>query len=228
MPGSAGICEKLKAEGLEGMFRERTGLLLDAYFSGTKLKWLLDQVSGLRSRAEFGELAFGTVDSWLIARLTGGRVHATDFTNASRTLMFNIHDRTWDPDLLHFLDIPLALLPQVVPSARVAGRTEPAIVGAEIPIAGIAGDQQAALFGQACFEAGQAKNTYVPDVFCCSTSAARALIQAGAAVDPGLRPRRAALLCPGRLGVHRRRRCPVVARRTGADPYGGGDPGAGG
>jgi glycerol kinase len=157
---SAGICEKLKAEGLERMFRERTGLLLDAYFSGTKLKWLLDQVSGLRSRAEFGELAFGTVDSWLIARLTGGRVHATDFTNASRTLMFNIHERTWDPDLLHFLDIPLALLPQVVPSAHVAGRTEPAIVGAEIPIAGIAGDQQAALFGQACFEAGQAKNTY--------------------------------------------------------------------
>ena len=97
---SAGICEKLKAEGLEGMFRERTGLLLDAYFSGTKLKWLLDEVPGLRARAEFGELAFGTVDSWLIARLTGGRRHVTDYTNASRTLMFNIHDRTWDPDLL--------------------------------------------------------------------------------------------------------------------------------
>jgi glycerol kinase len=157
---SAGICEKLKAEGLEGMFRERTGLLLDAYFSGTKLKWLLDEVPGLRARAEFGELAFGTVDSWLIARLTGGRRHVTDYTNASRTLMFNIHDRTWDPDLLHYLDVPAAVLPEVVASAHVAGHTDAAVVGAEIPIAGIAGDQQAALFGQACFEVGQAKNTY--------------------------------------------------------------------
>jgi len=157
---SAGICEKLKAEGLEGMFRERTGLLLDAYFSGTKLKWLLDEVPGLRARAEFGELAFGTVDSWLMARLTGGRRHVTDYTNASRTLMFNIHDRTWDPDLLHYLDVPVAVLPEVVASAYVAGHTDAAVVGAEIPIAGIAGDQQAALFGQACFEVGQAKNTY--------------------------------------------------------------------
>lgn len=157
---SAGICENLRAAGLEKLFRERTGLLLDAYFSGTKLKWLLDEVPGLRRRAESGELAFGTVDSWLIARLTAGRVHATDPTNASRTLMFNIHDRAWDPDLLAALDIPTALLPEVVPSAHTAGRTDPAIVGAEIPIAGIAGDQQAALFGQACFDAGQAKNTY--------------------------------------------------------------------
>jgi glycerol kinase len=157
---SAGICEKLKADGLEGMFRERTGLRLDAYFSGTKLKWLLDEIPGLRSRAEFGELAFGTVDSWLIARLTGGRVHATDYTNASRTLMFNIHERTWDPDLLDCLDVPAALLPDAVPSAQAAGLTDPGVFGAETPIAGIAGDQQAALFGQACFDAGQAKNTY--------------------------------------------------------------------
>jgi glycerol kinase len=157
---SAGICETLKAEGLEPMFRERTGLLLDAYFSGTKVKWLLDEVPGLRARAEFGELAFGTVDSWLIARLTGGRRHVTDYTNAARTLMFNIHDRTWDPDLLDVLDIPAALLPDVAASAHVAGHTDAAIVGAEIPIAGIAGDQQAALFGQACFDEGQAKNTY--------------------------------------------------------------------
>jgi glycerol kinase len=157
---SAGICDRLKAEGLEAMFRDRTGLLLDAYFSGTKLRWLLDEVPGLRGRAESGELAFGTVDSWLIARLTGGRVHVTDPTNASRTLMYNIHDRSWDPDLLAALDIPAALLPEVVPSAHIAGLTDPAVAGAEIPIAGIAGDQQAALFGQACFDAGQAKNTY--------------------------------------------------------------------
>jgi glycerol kinase len=157
---SAGICETLKADGLEGLFRERTGLLLDAYFSGTKLKWLLDGVPGLRARAKAGELAFGTVDSWLIARLTGGREHVTDYTNASRTLMFDIHERIWDPVLLDVLDIPAALLPEVVPSAHIAGRTDPAVVGAEIPIAGIAGDQQAALFGQACFGAGQAKNTY--------------------------------------------------------------------
>ena len=157
---SAGICETLKAAGLEATFRERTGLLLDAYFSGTKLKWLLDEVPGLRARAEFGELAFGTVDSWLIARLTGGRRHVTDYTNASRTLMYNIHDRTWDPDLLDLLDIPAALLPEVTGSAQVMGLTDAEIVGAEIPIAGIAGDQQAALFGQACFDEGQAKNTY--------------------------------------------------------------------
>jgi glycerol kinase len=175
---SAAICETLKAQGLEGLFRERTGLLLDAYFSGTKVKWLLDEVPGLRARAEFGELAFGTVDSWLIARLTGGRVHLTDYTNASRTLMFNIHERIWDPDLLDVLDIPAALLPEAVPSAAVAGHTDPAVIGAEIPIAGIAGDQQAALFGQACFEAGQAKNTYGTGCFL--------LLNVGRApVDPG-------------------------------------------
>jgi glycerol kinase len=157
---SAGICEKLKADGLAELFRERTGLLLDAYFSGTKIKWMLDEVPGLRARAQCGEIAFGTIDTWLIARLTSGRVHATDYTNASRTLMFNIHDRTWDPDLLHYLDVPAAMLPEVVASAHVTGHTDAAVVGAEIPIAGIAGDQQAALFGQACFEAGQAKNTY--------------------------------------------------------------------
>ena len=175
---SAGICEKLKAEGLEEMFRERTGLLLDAYFSGTKLKWLLDEVPGLRARAEFGELAFGTVDSWLIARLTGGRRHVTDYTNASRTLMFNIHDRVWDPDLLDVLDIPAALLPEVTVSAQVAGVTDAEIAGAEIPIAGIAGDQQAALFGQACFDEGQAKNTY-------GTGCFLLLNVGGQRVDPG-------------------------------------------
>ncbi|RPJ69249.1 MAG: glycerol kinase, partial [Desulfobacteraceae bacterium] len=175
---TAGICERLKAEGLEGLFRDRTGLLLDPYFSGTKLKWLLDEVPGLRARAEFGELAFGTIDSWLIARLTGGRCHTTDYTNAARTLLFDIHERAWDPDLLDVLDIPAALLPEVGASARVAGLTDPEIAGAEIPIAGIAGDQQAALFGQACFNAGQAKNTYGTGCFL--------LINAGRRrVDPG-------------------------------------------
>jgi glycerol kinase len=175
---SAGICEKLKAAGLEGAFRERTGLLLDAYFSGTKVKWLLDEVPGLRARAESGEIAFGTIDSWLIARLTGGAVHATDYTNAARTLLFNIHDRAWDPALLELLGVPVAVLPQVVPSAHVAGRTDPALLGAEIPIAGIAGDQQAALFGQACLAEGQAKNTYGTGCFL--------LLNVGSArLDPG-------------------------------------------
>ncbi|MCU0561360.1 MAG: glycerol kinase GlpK [Desulfobacterales bacterium] len=175
---SAAICEALRAAGLEAMFRERTGLLLDAYFSGTKLKWLLDEIPGLRRRAESGELAFGTVDSWLVARLTGGRTHVTDVTNASRTLMFNIHDRAWDPELLAALEIPAALMPAVVPSSRVAGRTDTAVAGAEIPIAGIAGDQQAALYGQACFDAGQAKNTYGTGCFLLINSGRRP-------VDPG-------------------------------------------
>ncbi|MCU0540239.1 MAG: FGGY family carbohydrate kinase, partial [Desulfobacterales bacterium] len=118
---SAGICEALKSEGLEGLFRDRTGLLLDPYFSGTKLKWLLDHLPGLRARAESGELAFGTIDSWLVARLTGGRRHTTDYTNAARTLLFDIHERAWDPDLLDILKIPAALLPEVGASARVAG-----------------------------------------------------------------------------------------------------------
>ncbi len=157
---SAGICDRLKSHGLEGVFRERTGLLLDAYFSGTKLKWLLDEVQGLRARAELGEIAFGTIDSWLIAKLTAGKLHVTDHTNASRTLLFNIHDRVWDPELLGVLDVPAALLPEVVASAQVTGLTDARVFGAEVPIAGIAGDQQAALFGQACFDEGQAKNTY--------------------------------------------------------------------
>ncbi len=175
---SAGICEALKSEGLEGLFRDRTGLLLDPYFSGTKLKWLLDHLPGLRARAESGELAFGTIDSWLVARLTGGRRHTTDYTNAARTLLFDIHERAWDPDLLDILKIPAALLPEVGASARVAGLTDPEVAGAEIPIAGIAGDQQAALFGQACFDAGQAKNTYGTGCFLLINAGRRRL-------DPG-------------------------------------------
>lgn len=157
---SAPICDELKRRGLEDLFRSKTGLVLDAYFSGTKVKWMLDEIPGLRRRAEAGEIAFGTIDSWLIARLTRGKVHVTDHTNASRTLMYNIHEKRWDDELLKVLDIPAAILPQVVDSAGVVGTTASDIIGDGIPIAGIAGDQQAALFGQGCFSSGQAKNTY--------------------------------------------------------------------
>ena len=155
---SAGICERLKAEGLEPLIRERTGLVIDAYFSGTKIRWLLDRVDGAQQSAEAGRLAFGTIDSWLVWRLTGGRVHATDVSNASRTLLFNIVSLDWDPDLLAMLDVPRAMLPEVRSCAEIYGETD--VFGAPIPIAGIAGDQQSALFGQACFRPGQAKNTY--------------------------------------------------------------------
>jgi glycerol kinase len=158
---TAGACDRLKSDGLEPLFRERTGLVVDAYFSGTKLAWLLDHVDGARGRAERGELAFGTIDSWLVSRLTGGRVHATDVTNASRTLLYGIYERAFDADLLEALDVPPAVLPEVLPSSHVYGLTDPdTFLGAEVPIAGIAGDQQAALFAQACYEEGLAKNTY--------------------------------------------------------------------
>jgi glycerol kinase len=158
---TAGLCDQLKAQGLEPHVREHTGLVLDAYFSGTKLKWLLDQVPGARERAARGELLFGTVDTWLIWRLTGGKVHATDYSNASRTMLFDIRKLCWDPTLLAALDIPQGMLPEVRPSSGGFGATDAGVFdGAAIPIAGAAGDQQAALFGQACFSAGMAKNTY--------------------------------------------------------------------
>jgi glycerol kinase len=157
---TAGLCDQLKAQGLEALVTGRTGLLLDAYFAGTKLRWLLDNVPGARARAEKGELAFGTVDSWLIWNLTGGRVHATDVTNASRTLLYNIHTRDWDEKLLRILRVPREMLPQVVDSGGVCGECESGLLGRAIPIAGIAGDQQAALFGQQCVSTGMVKNTY--------------------------------------------------------------------
>jgi glycerol kinase len=158
---TAPLCEALKAEGWEGRIRERTGLVVDPYFSATKLAWLLDEVDGLRGQAEAGRLAFGTVDAYLVARLTGGRLHATDHTNASRTMLFDIRRLDWDPELLERLRIPAPLLPEVRPSSGEFGRTDPsAFLGIDAPIAGIAGDQQAALVGQACFEPGDAKNTY--------------------------------------------------------------------
>ena len=153
-------CDSLKAKGLVDTFRQKTGLVIDAYFSGTKLKWLLDNVEGARERAERGELLFGTVETWLIWKLTQGQVHVTDYSNASRTLMFNINTLEWDEDILKELNIPKCMLPEPKPSSCVYGEANPVFFGGPIPIAGAAGDQQAALFGQTCFTAGEAKNTY--------------------------------------------------------------------
>lgn len=155
------ICEELKAKGLADTFHKKTGLLIDAYFSGTKVKWILDNVEGAREKAENGDLLFGTIDTWLVWKLTGGEAHITDYSNASRTLMYNIRELKWDDELLAHLTVPKSMLPKVCPSSEIYGYTLPSITnGVEIPISGIAGDQQAALFGQTCFEAGSAKNTY--------------------------------------------------------------------
>jgi len=157
---SAEICRRMKAEGLEETFRAKTCLVLDPYFSGTKIKYLLDGDASLRRRAEQGEILFGTIDTWLIWRLSGGRRHVTDYSNASRTLLFNIHTLEWDAELLRLLGVPEAMLPEVRPSSEVYATTQADWLGAEIPIAGDAGDQQAATFGQACFQPGSVKNTY--------------------------------------------------------------------
>jgi glycerol kinase len=157
---TASRCDELRRQGAEELVRQRTGLLVDAYFSGTKLAWLLDHGDGLRARAERGELAFGTVDSWLLYRLTGGRVHATEVTNASRTMLFNIVSLRWDEDLLGLLGVPPQVLPEVRPSLHLFGETDPGLFGGPVPVAGMLGDQQASLFAQCCFEPGQAKNTY--------------------------------------------------------------------
>ncbi|MDW5442522.1 glycerol kinase GlpK [Polaromonas sp. SM01] len=153
-------CARLREDGKAGLIQAKTGLLIDAYFSGTKLKWLLDNVPQARAQAERGELAFGTIDSWLMWQLTGGKVHATDVSNASRTLLFNVRSNTWDDELLALLDIPPSLMPEVKPSSAHYGELLPTLLGAATPIAGVAGDQQSALFGQACFKEGMAKNTY--------------------------------------------------------------------
>ena len=153
-------CDALKEKGLTEMFRKKTGLIIDAYFSGTKVKWILDHVQGARERAKRGELLFGTVETWLIWKMTKGTVHVTDYSNASRTLLYNINTLEWDKDILEELDIPEAMLPQVKPSSCVYGVTDSSFFGGEIPIAGAAGDQQSALFGQTCFSEGDAKNTY--------------------------------------------------------------------
>lgn len=162
---TAKYCEELKERGLSDLIRSKTGLLLDPYFSASKIAWILDNVEGARERAERGELAFGTIDSWLIWNLTEGKVHATDYTNASRTMLFNINTLEWDKELLEIFNIPCSMLPEVKPSSCIFGHTDARIVGGEIPIGGVAGDQQAALFGQCCFNPGELKNTYGTGAF---------------------------------------------------------------
>lgn len=157
---TSAYCDELRAKGLTETYRAKTGLEIDAYFSGTKLKWILDHIEGARERAEKGELLFGTVETWLIWKLTKGAVHVTDYSNASRTMLFNIHTLTWDEEILQELSIPACMLPEVKPSGCLYGMTDPAFFGGPVPIAGAAGDQQAALFGQTCFKPGEAKNTY--------------------------------------------------------------------
>jgi glycerol kinase len=172
---TAELCEKLKAEGYEEQFTAKTGLLLDPYFSGTKIRWLLDHVKGAREKAEKGELAFGTIDTFLIWRLTGGKVHATDATNASRTLLYNIHSGQWDEALLRILNVPASLLPEVKDCAADFGTTDPSLLGAALPICGVAGDQQAATIGQACFEPGMMKATYGTGCFALLNTGERAV-----------------------------------------------------
>ena len=173
---SHAICERLKSAGHEALIRERTGLLIDAYFSATKVRWILDHVDGAQQRAERGELLFGTIDSWLVWNLSGGQAHVTDYSNAARTLLFNIHTLDWDDDLLALLDIPRAMLPQVRDSSAVYAHTRPQFFfDHPIPIAGIAGDQQAALFGQACFQPGMVKNTYGTGCFMLMHTGAQAV-----------------------------------------------------
>lgn len=157
---TAGISNELKKQGLEKEFKEKTGLVIDAYFSGTKIKWILDHVEGARTKAENGELLFGTIDTWLLWKLSAGKIHVTDYSNASRTLLYNIKELKWDEKLLEYLDVPVNMLPEVHNSSEVYGYTDAGVFGATVPLAGAAGDQQAALFGQNCFESGMAKNTY--------------------------------------------------------------------
>jgi glycerol kinase len=172
---TAAMCDELRDGGLAESIREKTGLILDAYFSGTKIKWILDNVEGARERANRGELLFGNIDTWLIWNLTGGKAHVTDYSNASRTMLYNIHDLKWDKDLLRELNIPEAMLPEVKPSSYIYGNTSKSVLGAEIPISGDAGDQQAALFGQGCFKSGMAKNTYGTGCFMLMNTGERAV-----------------------------------------------------
>lgn len=201
---TAAVCEELKARGLGELFQSKTGLLLDPYFSGTKIAWLLDHVEGLRARAERGEIAFGTVDSWLIWQLTRGKRHVTDYTNASRTLLFDLHTLDWSDELLAALRVPRALLPEALPSSAAFGTTYREALGAEVPIAGVAGDQQAALFGQAGFKAGLAKNTYGTGAFVVLNTGAQPVRSTQgllATVAVGLGPKQAQYALEGSIFV---------------------------
>ena len=173
---TSAYCDELKTRGLTETFRQKTGLVIDAYFSGTKLAWILEHVEGARERAEKGELLFGTVETWLIWKLTKGKAHVTDYTNASRTMLFNIHTLTWDEDILRELNIPACMLPKPMPSSCVYGVADAGFLGGEIPIAGAAGDQQAALFGQACFTPGEIKNTYGTGCFMLMNTGRRSVV----------------------------------------------------
>jgi len=172
---TSATCEKLKQEGKADLFVQKTGLVLDAYFSGTKIKWILDQSNELRQQAKEGDLAFGTIDSWLIYKLTAGSKHITDVTNASRTLLFNIHELKWDNELMTLLDVPENMMPEVVSSSEIVAHTDTGVLGAAIPISGIAGDQQAALFGQLCWNEGEVKNTYGTGCFCIMNTGTKAV-----------------------------------------------------
>ena len=172
---TAGLCDQLREAGKVNVFQQKTGLVLDAYFSGTKVRWILDHVEGAQARAEAGELAFGTMDSWLIYNLTGRRLHITDPSNASRTLLFNINTLAWDDELLGILNVPRAMLPEVHSSSEVYGETDEDLLGSRVKIAGIAGDQQAATFGQVCFKPGMAKNTYGTGCFMLLNTGAQAV-----------------------------------------------------
>src|SRR5476649_313041 len=173
---TAGFCDELKSKGTDKILKEKTGLIVDAYFSATKVKWILDNVPGARERANKGELCFGTIDSWLLWKLTNGKVHATDVSNASRTLLFNIHSLQWDEELLKIFDVPLSMLPEVKSSSEVYGETQNILTAHNIPIAGIAGDQQAALFGQMCTQPGMVKNTYGTGCFMLMNTGEKAVV----------------------------------------------------
>ena len=220
-------CRELRAEGRERAIRERTGLVLDPYFSATKLEWLLRDPD-LRRRAERGELAAGTIDSWLVARLTGGRVHVTDHTNASRTMLYDLAARGWDDELLTLFGVPRELLPAIVASAGVVGLTDPEHLGGSVPIAGLAGDQQAALFGQGCVTEGLAKNTYGTGAFLLTYTGQRMpRSDHGLLVTAAAGPQGRAGLRAGGERVHRRRGGAVAARRAGPGGAGRRDRGAG-
>jgi glycerol kinase len=185
---TAELCDKLRAQGLADAVQRKTGLLIDPYFSATKLRWILDTVPGAQERAQRGELAFGTVDAWLAWNLSGGRLHVTDVTNAARTMLWNIHERCWDDELLDWLNVPREILPQVYPSSHLYGETAAEWLGAPVMIGGIAGDQQAALFGQACFQSGMAKNTYGTGCFMLLNSGSRCVDSANGLISTAACP----------------------------------------
>ena len=215
---TAGRCAELEADGAETLVRSKTGLLLDPYFSATKIAWMLDHVPGARARAERGELAFGTIDSFLLWRLTGGAVHATDVTNASRTSLFDIHALRWDSELCSLFGVPEPLLPEVHDNSHLFGVTAPGLFDAQIPVAGMAGDQQAALFGQACFDPGMAKSTYGTGCFMLLNTGAEAVKSRNRLADhAGLPARRPDHLRTRRIDLRCRSRGQMAARRDRSD-----------